>query len=372
MDTDIQMAEATLSYVMETAPVLALHLDDKQRVVAVNAMARQVLPEGVVGCLLADLVIDFTNSIDFKWLTTQRGGTHRLTMKTAAGLPETYYFRFFPLVGGTLALGGKDLQEQAFLRNEVLGLNRDLNNLTRSLYQANAELHELNQLKNQFLGMAAHDLRNPIGIIMTYSEFVLNEAGDTLAPEHKGYFEKCLASARRMKRLIDDFLDVSVIESGKLQLELMPANREEIVGDILPICRMKAEKKKVHLLVDLPKDGRTLPVDVPKLRQVLLNLVGNAVEHSSAGQRVWLSSYWDGQNLVFAVRDEGAGIAQEEKSRLFTAFERVATRKTANERSVGLGLVIAHKIVEAHGGRIWVESTPGSGSTFFVALSSNI
>ena len=372
MQTDIHMAEATLSYVMETAPVLALHLNDQQRVVAVNAMAQKVLPTGMVGSLLTELVVDFGNSIDFTWQTAQRENTHRLTVKNASGLPETYYFRFFPLAEGTLALGSMDFHEQACLHNKILKLNGELNNLTRSLHQANAELQELSQLKNQFLGMAAHDLRTPIGVIMTYSEFLLDESGDTLAPKYRDYLEKCLASTHRMKRIIDNFLDFSVIESGKLQLELMPANREEIIGNILPICRMNAEKNKVTLLVDLPKDGRTLLVDVPKLQQVLLNLVANAVEHSLAGQRVWLSSHWDGQSLVFAVRDEGPGITLEEQSRVFMSFERAGTRKTANERSVGLGLAIAHKIVEAHGGRIWVESTPGSGSTFFVALPFKI
>ncbi len=361
-------AEAALAYVMETAPVLALTLDAQLHVVAVNEMARRVLPEGAEGSLLAELVVDFNNSMDFTWLTAQRGSSHRLTIKTASGLPETYHFRFFPLAGGTLALGGMDFQEQALLHSEVLGLNRELNNLARSLHQANAELLELDQLKNQFLGMAAHDLRNPLGIIMIYDGFVLDGVGDTLSAEHRCYLEKIQTAARRMQQIIDDFLDVSMIESGNLRLELVPASVVEIVGDILPICQLAAEKKKVALLVDAINDRRRLPVDAPKLQQVLLNLVRNAVEYSLAGQRVWLSSQWDDRSLVFVVRDEGPGIAQEEQDRLFAAFGRANARKTAKERSVGLGLCIAHKIVKAHGGRLWVESTPGAGASFFAAL----
>lgn len=127
-------------------------------------------------------------------------------------------------------------------------------------------------------------------------------------------------------------------------------------------------RKKISLLVESADGKRRLPVDVSKLQQVLLNLIGNAVEHSFPGQRVWLSSRWDDQNLIFAVRDEGPGIAPEDQARLFTAFARAGTRKTAGERSVGLGLAIARLIIEAHGGRIWVESTPGQGAIFLFSL----
>ena len=142
----------------------------------------------------------------------------------------------------------------------------------------------------------------------------------------------------------------------------------DILTAVEPIARLMAAKKKITLRVEKADDERRLRIDASKLQQVVLNLVGNAVEHSSPGHQVWLSSHWNDQHLVFAVRDEGPGIAPEEQARLFTAFARAGTRKTAGERSVGLGLAIARLVVEAHGGRIWVESTPGHGSTFRFAL----
>jgi signal transduction histidine kinase len=283
-------------------------------------------------------------------------------------LPESFHFRFFALPEGTMALGSLDFPEQERLRTEVLELNRDLNNLTRQLHQANAELRELNEVKNQFLGMAAHDLRKPIGVIMTYTEFVLDEAGEKLSAPHREFLRTSLDAATGMKRLIDYFLDVSVIESGKLRLDLAPATVQEILAGAEPIARLVAAKKKISLLVESADGKRRLPADVSKLQQVLLNLIGNAVEHSVPGQRVWLSSRWDGQNLVFAVRDEGPGIAPEDQARLFTAFARAGTRKTAGERSVGLGLAIARLIIEAHGGCIWLESIPGQGAAFLFSL----
>ena len=368
MPDDPSIAGAMQTYVWENGPILALCLNSNGCVTEANAEARRTLPGTTVGHPLAEQIVDFNHTLDLPALIGQEGAIHRLTVSTASGMPETVGFRFFPLRDGALALGSIDFQEQQKLREQVLELNGELNNLTRQLHQANAELRELNQLKNQFLGMAAHDLRKPIGVIMTYSEFVLDEAGEHLTEEHRGFLRTCLTAATGMKQLIDGFLDLSVIESGKLRLNPAPATVPEILAGVEPIARLVAEKKKISLLVDAPDNTRRLSVDASKLQQVILNLVGNAVEHSVPGQRVWLSARWENQNLVFAVRDESHGITPEDQARLFTAFGRAGTKKTAGERSVGLGLAIARLVVEAHGGRIWVESVPGQGATFLFAI----
>ena len=357
------MAEAALAYLMESAPVLGLLLDSHQRVILVNAEARRVLGPDVVGRTLAELVVDFTAAPH-----APGEGIQLLSLNTASGMPESFHFRHFALPEGTLAVGSVDFPEQERLRTEVLGLNRDLNDLTRQLHLANAELRELNQLKNRFLGMAAHDLRKPVGIIMTYTEFVLDEARDQLSGQHCEFLRSVLTSAASMRRLIDDFLDVSAIESGKLRLDLALASVPEILSGVEPIARLMAGKKKIALLVDTADDKQQLRVDAPKLQQALLNLLGNAVEHSSPGQRVWLSFGREEQDFVFSVRDEGPGIGPEEQARLFTAFTPAGARKTAGERGMGLGLAIARLIVQTHGGRIWVESLPGQGATFRIAL----
>jgi len=212
----------------------------------------------------------------------------------------------------------------------VLELNRKLNNLTRQLHQANAELHHLNGLKNPFLGMAAHDLR----------------------------------------RLIDVSLDVAILESGTLRLELAPTTAGEPLHGALELCRLAAARKKVALSVDTPDDGPTLTVDASTMRQVLVNLVGNAVECSVPGQSVQLTAGWNDstREIDFVVRDQGAGIAPEDQARIFQPFAQAANCKTDGERSVGLGLAIARLVVQAHHGRLWVESALGRGTAFFVPL----
>lgn len=362
------IAEALRAYVLSTAPVLALLLDANQCIVGANAKARQVLRSEAIGLPLAEQLLSFDGPPESAALIGQTGALHRLTLHTASGTPETLDFCFYPLGEATLALGSLDFQEQRKLRDEVLELNRELNNLTRQLHQANAELRELNDLKNRFIGMAAHDLRRPVGVIMTYTELVLDEAGARLDDDQRGLLRSNLAAALGMQRIIDNFLDVSVIESGQLRLDRSRTSVAEILTGALPLVRLLAARRSVTLVVDDSDSDPSLCVDCAKLQQVLVNLLSNAIEHSRAGQHVWLSARRNDAGLVISVRDEGSGIPPEDQRRLFGAFVRAGTRKTAGERSVGLGLAIARVVVEAHGGKIWVESTPDHGSTFCFAL----
>ncbi len=362
------LAAASLDYVLESASVLALCLNADLEITAANGYAYRVLGTDAVGRPLSWCVVNFNESTNLRALVARHTGVHMLGLSTAAGMPETFYFRFFPLPNGTLALGSLDVQEQQRLRSEALSLNRELSDLARQLHQANAELHELNQLKNQFLGMAAHDLRQPLGSIMVFGQYLIDEASAKLSAEHQDFLLTCIRSAEDMKRMIDDFLDVAMIESGRLRLELMPARVEEILEPVATLGRLIAARKGVSLLLNPGVGTRRLFADAPKVQQVLLNLVGNAVNHSATGQRVWLSANWEPQNLVLTVRDEGPGIAPEHQQRLFAPFERLASRRTAGERHAGLGLAIAQKIVEAHHGVIRVESVLGQGATFFVTL----
>jgi signal transduction histidine kinase len=255
--------------------------------------------------------------------------------------------------------------------DELTRVNNELAALHRTLAKQNAELEQLGELKSRFLAMAAHDLRKPAGVILTYTEFVLDEADISLSEEQKKYLQTCLNAAAGMKHIIDGFLDMAVIESGMLHLDVAPVSVAQIIEGVVEICRLQAAIKKVHLLVDPAEGTRRFQADAPKLQQVLLNLLYNAVEHSPEGRHVWLSSCWAQDELVFSVRDEGAGLTPEVQTQLFIPFVNAGTRKTAGERTMGLGLQIAKIIVEAHKGRLWVESEPGKGTTFFVSVPAD-
>ncbi len=369
MGTDSLIASAVADYVTTTGPVLMLELDQRQRVIQTNAYARRVLGGTLEGRTLRELVVDFTPVPDSLVTDAKGKKGHLLSMNTAIGLPETFRFEFFNLPEGWLVLGSLDFDEQARLRSELLGLNAELNDLSRQLHQTNAELRDLNDVKNQFLGMAAHDLRKPVSAITTYTEFVLDEAADALSAEHRKFLQTCLNAATGMKEIIDNFLDVAVIESGKLQLdaELVPV--AAILEGALELSRLVAARKNIELLVEASEGEQRVRVDVPKLQQALVNLIGNAIEHSEPGQGVRVSTRLNEWELVIAVRDDGPGIKDGNKARLFQPFERAGPpTRTAAERNVGLGLAIARQVVQAHRGRLWAESPPGGGATFLIAL----
>lgn len=360
---------AMLGYLADTAPVLAFWLDAGRRVRQPNQYARLILGVEVEGRAFESLLPEFMLAPDVDSLAATPEAVTLITLATAAGVPESYRFRFFPLAdAAVLALGSPDVQAATRLQSALLDLNQELSQRSRELHRANAELLELNRLKNQFLGMAAHDLRRPINVIMIYTEFVLAEAGAQLSSEHQAFLRTSLTAAADMRRLIDSFLDLAVLESGRLQLDLRPISASDIASGVLPIARLASARRQLSLIVDIADASRTVQGDVAKLQQVVSNLIDNAVHHSQPGQRIWLSAQWQPERLVFAVSDEGTGLAPALKGRVFDAFERAGTAKSAEERQAGLGLAIARMVVEAHQGRIWIDSQPGQGATVSFSL----
>jgi signal transduction histidine kinase len=257
-----------------------------------------------------------------------------------------------------------DEEELELLRSELLHANQELNNLTRSLHKKNAQLAHLNTIKNQFLGMAAHDLRKPISVILNYTEFLLEEIREQLDKEHTGFLNRIENSAVFMKRLVDDFLDVSAIESGRFQLNLTPVHPADILERSLVLARIQAGKKGIGLHVHVASGLYEVPLDADKIEQAMGNLLGNAIEHSPTGTCVFVSLREVNERIVFSVRDQGAGMSQEAMKQLFIPFSKTGTVKTGGEKSTGLGLTITRKIIDAQQGEITVESEEGTGTTF--------
>ncbi len=233
----------------------------------------------------------------------------------------------------------------------------------------NAELLQLNEFKNQMLGMAAHDLRNPLAVIHTASGFLVDESSRNLSEEKRADFLRRIhANSEFMVKLIDDLLDVARIESGKLELELEPTDLCQLIDDSLGINRVLAEQKNIRLEFAPDCVVPALPLDRNKLAQVINNLVTNALKFSQSGTVVRVTATRDNGRVVVAVADQGQGIPADELSKLFRPFGKTSVRSTAGEKSTGLGLAISRRIVEAHGGQIWAESEVGRGSVFRFSL----
>lgn len=252
--------------------------------------------------------------------------------------------------------------------DELSQLNNELANAYRDLAKKSSELSRLNDQKNQLLGMAAHDLRNPLEVILTYSEFLLEEAAPRLDRDQAAFIETIRSSSDFMLHLVDDLLDLAKIESGKLELDLAQVDLAEVVERNVAMNRVLAAKKGIGIELRTADGPFPMLIDVPKIEQVLNNLIGNAVKFSPPESVVEVRlSRGDGRVGV-AVADQGPGVPPDELDRLFRPFERTRVRSTAGEKSTGLGLAIVKRIVEGHRGEIRVESGPEGGSTFLVTL----
>ena len=257
--------------------------------------------------------------------------------------------------------------------DEISALNNQLVAMQRELAKKNAELERLNALKNHFLGMAAHDLRNPLNVVYNYTEFLAETAQERLTEEEETFLQIILESSQFMVELVNDLLDVSKIESGKLELAWQPVDLAQLTERNVRLNRLLASKKDIDLVLEeVPEEMPPIVADPGKLEQVLNNLISNAVKYSPSGSRVAVRLQQQEEGVLVAVEDEGIGIAAEEMDQLFRPFVTPAAKGTAGEKSTGLGLVIVRRIVEGHGGEIWVESEKGVGTTFTVWLPRDL
>lgn len=355
-------------YLYEQSPIVFLVLNRAGKILDANAYTHELMGADICTKTIQDVFVDFAMSLNLSELVKDSEKVHLLNIKTFTGLPQTFYFNFFDLGEHILALGKLDVIELETLRKQLVSLNNELHNLTRELQKKSAELARLNQLKNQFLGMAAHDLRKPIAIILMYSGFLIDEAVSALSDEHGEFLQIIKSSSESMRRLIDDFLDIAVIESGKFDLYVQPTNLSALIRGSLSFHTVQARKKQVELVVEYDERIPELMIDGPKIEQVVNNLVSNAIEHSQPNTTVRFRISYHNDMVTASVQDEGPGIPQDELKRLFKPFERTSAKKTAGEKSTGLGLAIAQKIIMEHHGKMWVESEPGKGSIFYFTL----
>ena len=227
------------------------------------------------------------------------------------------------------------------------------------------ELRNLNEQKNRFLGMAAHDLRSPLGSIRGFSQFLLDGGLD--GQTSKEFLRIINIASNEMLTLLDDLLDISQIESGKFDLHLDKADISGLVEKRAALLQIMAAKK--NIAVEFRAESPIVCLmDKERIGQVVDNLISNAVKYSPEKTTVRVETAREGGMVKVTVRDEGPGINENERHKLFGEFQKLSARPTGGEKSSGLGLAIAKKIVEAHKGEIGVESKNGNGSAFYFKI----
>ncbi len=290
--------------------------------------------------------------------------------------PEVDYFtlddqRLLSTLGSNLAM----LIERARLFEEVEGARAELQQRAEALEQANARLKELDRLKSQFLANMSHELRTPLNSVIGFSEVLIDGLLGEMPPERKECVENIYASGEHLMALINDILDLSKIEAGRIKLSPERFDVAELIENVQKTVAPMIEEKSQVLTIQIGKAGAPstalplLTADRIRLRQVLLNLLSNAHKFTPEGNEITLSCRLaDPATMLFSVSDTGIGIKRKDHELIFEEFRQVDGTATREVEGTGLGLTISKRLVEMHGGTIWVESTYGEGATFSFLL----
>ena len=239
--------------------------------------------------------------------------------------------------------------------------------LFREIEQKIRELEIASKHKSQFLANMSHELRTPLNAILGYTELIMDQIYGEVPEKISEVLDRVQKSGRHLLGLINDVLDLSKIEAGQLTLGLSDYSFNDVVQSVVSAVGSLAAEKRLQLKVEVPPGLPIGRADERRVAQVLLNLVGNAIKFTEKGEvKVRVAN--SGGSFVVSVADTGPGIAEADREKIFEEFQQVDSSPTRAKGGTGLGLAIAKRIVELHGGRIWVESTLGKGSTFFFSV----
>ncbi|MCK5661199.1 MAG: HAMP domain-containing histidine kinase, partial [Methanosarcinales archaeon] len=260
-------------------------------------------------------------------------------------------------------------EELASANDEVQATSEELLSMNESLASANDQLQEVDRIKSDFLNTMSHELRTPLTAIIGYSSLLLQNMGGTLTEKQETYVDGIHRSGNHLLSLINEILDLSKIEAGKMKLNVESVDVNSVIGDALISEIPQADTRNQTINVDVVKGISPVAADYGRLKQVLINLVSNAIKFTPDGGRVDIRAYNDDDDYVrIDVSDNGVGIQEKDISKLFTRFMQLDSKLSRQHAGTGLGLSIVEEFIKLMGGEVLVESEYGSGSTFSVRL----
>jgi len=366
---------------VENLPDIIMIYDSKGIVRFANRTAMNVLGSPatpVIGDPILSFVADYHRDVVEQKMRARLSGTvlapYEVDIKTGSkeiitailqGVPISYRKEPVVLVMVVNITERKQAEQKLFEAHQ--DLEKKVAERTRELSEANRHLQELDRLKSAFLATMSHELRTPLNSIIGFSGILLQELAGPLNDEQKKQLGMVSDSAEHLLALINDVLDISKIEAGQLTLASEPVNVTATLEKVVRTMKPLADKKQLGLELSIAPGTGMVRGDARRVEQVLLNLMSNAIKFTDLG-KVRIECRREGEMVVIRVTDTGIGIKKTDLDKLFRPFTQVETGLTRQYEGTGLGLSICKKLVDLMGGTIDVESEPGRGSTFRVAL----
>ena len=240
--------------------------------------------------------------------------------------------------------------------------------LFREIQEKSAQLEVANKHKSEFLANMSHELRTPLNAIIGFSEVLSDRMFGELNEKQADYMKDIHESGKHLLSLINDILDLSKIEAGRMDLELSNFDLPSALSNAMTLVRERAQRHAIQLSLDVDQRLGSFEADERKFKQIVLNLLSNAVKFTPDGGKVEVSAKLDTDHVAIAVKDTGIGIAPEDHAAVFEEFKQVGRDYTRKAEGTGLGLALTRRFVELHGGQVRLDSALGKGSTFTITL----
>jgi PAS domain S-box-containing protein len=237
-----------------------------------------------------------------------------------------------------------------------------------AMLSAKIEAETASRTKSEFLANMSHELRTPLNSIIGFSDVMLEGIAGKVDAKQERYLNHISNSGRHLLNIINDILDISKVEAGKMELEPDIIDVEAVIKEIVTITETLASRKKIRVITELCENMPNVLADRSKLRQIMYNLMGNAIKFTGEGGKISIITDFRENKLYVSVTDTGIGISREDQKKLFKPFSQIDASISRTYEGTGLGLALVKELVELHGGKIWVQSEPGRGSKFTFEL----